>query len=181
MTEKPGIAAQWRLSRYYNDAKKYAVEFIMHYAMATGRQLQGEAAFKELYEILKTEAEKRLDDARAEQMLNELSESATHLTIAYLARDPDIYADIVRGTEWSTPSRTNDLSKKIDNMHATMRLGQFSQHMEDWLKAHPDATDEQKEASARRYAAMIGSKPSFFKRCSLTYSLSKRTDLEVSL
>jgi hypothetical protein len=93
---------------------------------------------------------------------------------------PDIYADLTRGTQWSRPG-SGALSEKMDDAHANMRLGMLGKSLKDWLEKHPHATDEQLKASARRYAAMIGSNPSFFKRVRLGISLSKRTDLQTSL
>jgi hypothetical protein len=97
-----------------------------------------------------------------------------------LTHDPIIYADITRGTKWST-ARSGAFSKKMDNYHANKRLNAFAECMEDWLQIHPDATDEQIKASAKRFAVMIGSNPSFFELVRLTISLSKRTDLQTSL
>jgi hypothetical protein len=94
--------------------------------------------------------------------------------------DPAIYADLTQGTKWSTAG-SGALSEKMDDLHANVRLGMLAKSLEDWLEKHPHATDEQAIASAKRYAAMIGSNPSFFKRVRLEISLSKRTDLETSL
>jgi len=94
--------------------------------------------------------------------------------------DPLILADLMRGTQWAT-ERSGGFAGKMDDVHSTMRLGMLAEHMENWAQEHPDATDEQIKASVKRYAAFIGSNPSFFKRVRLETSLRKRTDLQTSL
>jgi len=82
--------------------------------------------------------------------------------LAACADDPVIYTDML-GTNYRT-AKGAAFANKVDNLHTTMRLGMVSQHVEDWLRKHPDATYEQGKAAARRYVAFINSNPSFFKR-----------------
>jgi hypothetical protein len=91
-----------------------------------------------------------------------------------------IFPDLMRGTVWSRAD-SGAFSKKMDDMHGTMRVGMFVEHMEEWFQRHPDATDEQVKASAKRIAAFIGSNLSFFKSLRLLGKLLKRTDLQTSL
>jgi|HubBroStandDraft_4_1064222.scaffolds.fasta_scaffold202563_4 hypothetical protein len=60
-------------------------------------------------------------------------------------------------------------------------LGMAMESLQDWLRLHPDSTEEQRAASARRYAIFVTSKLSFFKRVRLGSQLLKRTDLQTSL
>lgn len=94
--------------------------------------------------------------------------------------DPVVLANLVRDTQWAT-ERSGAFARKMDDVHSNMRLGMLAERMENWVKEHPDATDEQIKASVKRYAAFIGSNPSFFKRVRLETSLRKRTDLQTSL
>ncbi|MBR0934865.1 hypothetical protein [Bradyrhizobium jicamae] len=60
---------------------------------------------------------------------------------------------------------------------ADWRIAHLVELYQTWLKAHPDADSQQRDASVMRYAAYVGSKMSFFRRSYLAIKLMKRTDL----
>lgn len=109
-----------------------------------------------------------------------MSNFSNKITAALYHDNAVIFPDLMRGTAWSTAD-SGAFSKKMDDVHGTMRVGMFVQNMEEWFQRHPDASDEQVKASAKRFAAYIGSNLSFFKSLRLLGKLLKRTDLRTSL
>jgi hypothetical protein len=93
--------------------------------------------------------------------------------------DPVLYTDMM-GVEYRTPLGA-DRARHYDQQHHTMRLGLVMQCMDDWDRAHPDVTKEQRDAAVVRFAFFISSNPSFFKRLKLQIQLMKRTDLRTSI
>jgi hypothetical protein len=83
---------------------------------------------------------------------------------------------MTRNTQWGD---------NRDEHHANMRMSMWTEKMEDWMRANPNATDEQIRASAERYANFVGDPKRYrwrnlFKGAFLENQLRARTDLRTT-
>jgi hypothetical protein len=83
---------------------------------------------------------------------------------------------MARNTQWGD---------KWDDHHLARRIGMWAKRVEEWMRVHPDATDEQISASAERFANFVGDPKQYrwrniFKNAALANELLLRTDLRTT-